>query len=229
MASVDAVLPHVAERRVVVQLEPDTRGAAQYLLANVVDETCCGATTRRTFQLLGQVLAAELRSMTPVYYDHGWVLGRQEASVAGRPQRGAHNNESRPIALLTRASARWDHGLAVTVLANFHCEALQRSRSPGVAECFASADHALVSAQRTLAPALRAVSQTLRGGCLDLALQARVATYELVRDLTLYEMSVAHSLSVAAAAATLQADVVDLDLTGRTHTFLSLCRVRSST
>jgi uncharacterized membrane protein len=228
LATVDAVLPHASERARIQQIEQHTIGADEYVLANIVQSTCCGVSGNGTFAALGQVLDAELSTVTPIYYDAGWLLAR-------RPPKGqpATSGVLEPMRASTasnvdRLAFRWGGALEAIFPRVLVCYEQWLARDSAAAACFAAGDRRLQALQPRLAASIAAAVPALRGGCWDLAHAALAATSKFARNLRQLDSAAASTdrAALPAATALVHTDVAGLDLSDQLARFVILCTPR---
>jgi uncharacterized membrane protein len=231
LATTDNLLPHASERDQIHQISYQHVGADEYLLANVLHPTCCGLGGDGTYVVLGQVLNKDLASMTPTYYNAGWLVARRPPAGQA-PSDGAlvpmSDTNAHQVAVLM---SNWTAALSLTISRNFACYQLWEKLSPGATACFSAAAGPFQREQRVLARAIHTARATLHGPCSELATAALVTTHRLALDLRLLAPAAASANRAALPSALSlgNTDETNLDLTGQLERFTILCTPRSGT
>jgi uncharacterized membrane protein len=161
-------LPHAGQRPNVQLLSLRTAELVHYMAVDVTDPGCCGTVGNGTVASLASEIATGLQTMTPIYYDHGWLAAVRDY----QPTNGV-------LIPLPAAAAR-----ALERLAHAGDVAGGRGAScAGSITCVAGPLSSYRAVQVRTAAELVSVGPALRGGCADLARAAVGADQELAAAL----------------------------------------------
>ncbi|MDQ2761626.1 MAG: DUF2079 domain-containing protein [Actinomycetota bacterium] len=230
LATADLVLPHASERQHLQLMDAKNIGKDQYLLVDVLAPECCGASGNASFNAFGTVLDGELPTVTPVYYDQGWLVAR-------RPPNGQRASSGVLVPMpaptgrrVDKLWLRWHAEIAVASGRLYGCLAMWAKRNPSSTACFASANAPFEGAQATLAAAIHAAQPAMHEDCAQLAGAALRDSHRLALDfLRLTTAGTSRDRAGLAPALTAEAvDERDQDLSGQLDRFVILCSPRSS-
>ncbi len=230
LTTVNATLSHASRRPDIVALAPGS-SPTRYLLVNVLQERCCGgsgSTDNETTQVLGQLIDRQLLSMTPVFYDGGWLLAEAPAPEAHAARDFIQPPNGRGARSVAAKVREWQLALGHLAGQFFQCAQLRRTRDSRSSACFASLLPSLTPAQQRLTRALVQLASALHGACADLDHRARAASHILWLDIA--HLSAAGALPTdsgyRAAYSQLQTHVANDDLTNPPQLFAQLCTSR---
>jgi uncharacterized membrane protein len=226
VAATDQLLAHLSERSDLVRITPAGFGGARYLVLDVADVGCCEETS--TDGADGAAIDAVLPSLTPVYYDAGWLLARRpptglQAGSGAIPPLAADRARSIDGALL-----RWRAPVLGAIAPSDPCYAALRARAAGTSACFATLRAGLKHAQRALLDALQP-STGLAGPCGGLARMAArdsEAVAGALEDVT-RAGAAGHDRAVVAAYLAFKAREASADRLGAIVRFAILCTPRA--
>jgi uncharacterized membrane protein len=226
LATVPLMLPHASERYNIQMLGPRTAVLVPYMLVNVTDVGCCGATGDGSVSGLATDVVQGLATMTPLFYDHGWLVA-ERAPPGHRPGNGALQLMS---SLAARALNRRLTGGERAIAVALSCARKHPGLTVATLTCDAGPLARYRAGQVAAAGAIASLAPGLTGGCADLARAAVSATRELT-GLERAEVTAAGREDRAAFLAAHMADTREDDqfaLSQRTSLFVALCSPRPS-
>jgi uncharacterized membrane protein len=203
-------LPHASQRPNVQLLSLRTAELVHYMAVDVTDPGCCGTVGNGTVASLASEIATGLQTMTPIYYDHGWLAAVRDYQPT--------NGVLIPLpAAAARALKRLAHAGDVAGGRGAACA--------GSITCVAGPLSSYRVVQVRTAAELVSVGPALRGGCADLARAAAEADRELAAAL-LPLIAAARDRDrpgFASAYAAEQAEANNLALAQRNQLLLAVC------
>ncbi|MDQ2760976.1 MAG: DUF2079 domain-containing protein [Actinomycetota bacterium] len=228
LETVDSMLAYTSQRGRQQQIRFGTVRTDQYLLANVLQPTCCGASGDGAYDVLGKLLDSELERMTPIFYDHGWLVARGPPS--GQP---ASTGVLVPMPTSTAldvdtAWLRWHAVFTATGARLSGCFKRWQQHEPSATACFDRANAPFQRAQSTLSRSIRVALPGLHEACTQLATAALLSTHQLRLDLVRLASAGASPdrASLVPASTAAAADERNQDLSGQLDRFVILCTAR---
>jgi len=209
----DFGLPHASQRPNVQLLSLRTAELVQYMAVDVTDPGCCGTVGNGTVASLVSDIATGLQTMTPIYYDHGWLAAVRDYQPT--------NGVLIPLpAAVARVLERLAHAGEVAGGRGASCA--------GSITCVAGPLSSYRAVQARTAAELVSVSPSLTGGCGDLARAAATADQELADALVPLIAAARNDdrAAFASAYAAEQTEADNLALAQRNQLLLAVCTPR---
>jgi uncharacterized membrane protein len=206
LVTMPLALPHASERSNIQLLTLRTAVLVHYMAVDVADPGCCGADAGS----FASDIAAGLQTMTPIYYDHGWLA----AVRSYHPTNGVLT----PLpAAVARRLERLSRAAAVAGGAGSSCA--------GALDCLAKPLSRYRATQVSIAAELTSVLPTLTGGCADLSRAAAGADQQLAAALAplIAAARTRNSAGFYSAYAAEQSEVKNLALAQRNQLLLVVC------